>query len=355
MGLSRGGDDGAWRGSGTAPSLAGYAAGCMPVLPLSFLRWAPLLLLAPAAMASVCHDTAMQPPPARALAMAAAAQREHLAFGEQTMDAEGRLVESGRAEADDGRAAAFAPAPWQRVLGYWQAVDRPGARLPSLVRFGALRPADRTLLLQALNQASAARLQGLGVGPDQGLDAAELRAAATAVNRVAVIDTPWSAAFVSWLAREAGLAAGEFAFSEAHVDYAGAAWQAGAVEAAGGETRYAMRACDLARTAPRVGDLVCHARGAHSAPDSFAAIGAVLATRPTGGEPLPMHCDVVVKVDARGFGAIGGNVLQSVTARRLDFAPGTRVLDPSYFVEGCTGCVDRHMSRQPWSLLLQWR
>ena len=327
----------------------------VPRLLRSLLHAAPLLLAAPAAGAAACGDTALQPPPARALAMAAAARREHLAFGEQAMDAEGRLVESGRAEADDGRSPRFAPAPWQRVLGYWQAVERPGARLPSLVRFGALRPADRHLLLQALNQASAARLQGLGVGPDQGLEAAELHALATAVNRVAVIDTPWSAAFVSWLAREAGLAPDEFVFSEAHVDYASAAWQAGAAEAAGRATRQAMRACDLARTPPRVGDLVCHARGARSALDSFARLGEVLATRPTGGEALPMHCDVVVAVDARGFEAVGGNVLQSVTARRLDFAPGTRVLDPSYYLEGCTGCVDRHMSRQPWALLLQWR
>jgi hypothetical protein len=66
-----------------------------------------------------------------------------------------------------------------------------------------------------------------------------------------------------------------------------------------------------------------------------------------------------VAVDATGFDTVGGNVVQSVTLRRLAFAPGTKLLDPSYLPEGCTvgaaGCVDRHMSRQPWSLLLQWR
>ena len=44
--------------------------------------------------------------------------------------------------------------------------------------------------------------------------------------------------------------------------------------------------------------------------------------RVRSGSALPMHCDVVVGVDAQGFDAIGGNVLQSVTLRRLDFAPG---------------------------------
>jgi hypothetical protein len=114
-----------------------------------------------------------------------------------------------------------------------------------------------------------------------------------------------------------------------------------------------------------VGDLVCQARGAGAGLDTFDKIGEVLATRDVGGEALPMHCDVVVSVDAAGFDTVGGNVLQSVTRRRLDFAPGTLVLDPSYLPEGCAagttgttgmaGCIDRHMSRQPWSLLLQWR
>lgn len=310
--------------------------------------------------ASTCLQTATQvPAPARAIALAAAARQELQAFGDQTLDAEGRLVVAGNSEAEDTRAGLGDRPPWQRVLGYWAAVEPQDGFLPSQVRFGAWRPADRRLLVQAIGQASAERLQGLGVGPDEGLTSAEMRALQTAVNRVAVIDTPWSAAFVSWLARQAGLGAGEFVFSEAHADYAGAAWQAGMAEAAGRPTRYAMRACDIARTPPRVGDLVCQSRGARAGLDTFARIGEVLATRPTGGAALPMHCDAVVAVDAQGFAAVGGNVLQSVTQRRLDFAPGTSLLDPSYLAEGCAagtpGCIDRHLSRQPWSLLLQWR
>ena len=310
--------------------------------------------------AATCLRTATQvPAPPRAIAFAAAAQRELQAFGDQTLDAQGRLVVAGSSEAEDTRSGLGDRPPWQRVLGYWEAVDPQDGLLPSQVRFGAWRPADRRLLVQAIGQASEARLQGLGVGPDQGLEASEVRALQTAVNRVAVIDTPWSAAFVSWLARQAGLGDGEFVFSEAHADYAGAAWQAGVAEAAGRSTRYAMRACDITQTPPRVGDLVCQARGTRAGLDSFARIGEVLAARPSGGAALPMHCDAVVAVDARGFDAVGGNVLQSVTRRRLDVAPGTSVLDASYLAEGCTagtpGCVDRHLSRQPWSLLLQWR
>ncbi len=322
-----------------------------------------LLSVDGAAAASACLDTAAQVPPnARALAMADAARREHQAFGGQAMDAEGRLVEAGDSEAEDTRRSIWGRAPWQRVLGYWEAVDPPDGRLPYLVRFGALRPADRQLLKQALNQATSAHLQGLGVGPDQGLESAELRAVETALDRVAVIDTPWSAAFVSWLARQSGLGAGEFVFSEAHADYAGAAWQAGLDEAAGKVTRYAMRACDAARTPPRVGDLLCAARAAAAGLDDYDKIGAVLAHRRTRGAALPMHCDVVVAVDDAGFDIVGGNVLHSVSSRRFAFAPGTRLLDPSYLAAGCaesavtsSECLDRHMSRQPWSLVLQWR
>ena len=209
-------------------------------------------------------------------------------------------------------------------------------------------------------QATGVRLRG--TDPDAAPDASEPQSIDNALSRVAVIDAPWSAAFISWIAQRAGLGADEFVFSEAHADYAGAAWRAGLDEAANRSTRYAMRACDLMRTPPRVGDLVCQARGTGSGYDTFERIGEVLAQRPTGGEALPMHCDVVVGVDATGFDTIGGNVIQSVTLRRLAFAPGTRLLDRSYLPEGCTagatgvaGCIDRHMSRQPWSLLLQWR
>ena len=289
-----------------------------------------LLFLAAAAgnasAAPGCLATATQiPSPPRALAMAAFAQQEQQAFGNQTMDAEGRLTNAGDSEAEDMRRPPQNLAPWQRVLGYWQAT---GVRLR-------------------------------GVDTDQGADSSEPASIDAALSRVAVIDTPWSAAFVSWLARQSGLGPDEFVFSEAHVDYAGAAWKAGIDEAAGRATPYAMRACDLTLTPPRIGDIVCQARGAGAGIDTYGKIGEVLAQRPTGGDALPMHCDVVVAVDATGFDTVGGNLLQSVTLRRLAFAPGTRLLDPSYLPEGCTagapGCTDRHMSRQPWSLLLQWR
>ncbi|RYF34950.1 MAG: DUF2272 domain-containing protein [Comamonadaceae bacterium] len=309
--------------------------------------------------ADACFDTAERPASPRALALANAALQEHAAWGSQALDAHGRMTESGSSEAED-TPRTQGLAPWERVMRYWQAVDPATHRLPWSVRYGALRPADRTLLKSRIDQASSARLQGMGVGPDQGLPSDAAAALAVAVDRVAAVDTPWSAAFISWLARQAGLTDGEFAFSEAHADYAAAGWSATRRERAGLPVSDAMRACDLATTPPRVGDLVCQARGAAGdALDSFGALVEALSERGTDGGALPMHCDAVVSIDATGFDAVGGNVLQSVTRRRLDFAPGTRRLDASYLSNGCVpgtpDCPDRHMSRQPWSLLLQWR
>jgi len=309
--------------------------------------------------ASLCESTAAQASPARALSFAAMAQQQFVAFGSQTMDAQGRLTQAGSAEGEDFRTAADGIAPWERVMRYWGAVD-PDGRLPDAVRFGALRPASRQMIEGALGMVSTERLQGLGVGLGEGLRGADLQAVNTAIDRAAVIDTPWSAAFISWLARQAGLGAEEFTFSEAHADYAATAWAASRAEAGGIPTTSALRACDLTRTTPRVGDLICQARGDSTELDNFNAIGQALMSRRSGGSAVPMHCDVVVQVEVQQFDAVGGNVLQSVTRRSFEFAPGSLVLDPSYY-RGCDGqapagsCIDRHMSLQPWSLLLQWR
>ena len=316
-----------------------------------------------AALHTTCLAAASRPPPPRALAMAQAALAQHAAWGGATLDAHGRLTRSGAAEAEAGPRDADGLAPWQRVMQYWRAVDPAPEGLPHAVRYGALRPADRAQLQHELAQASSSRLQALAAASDlpitPGLSPGALQALQVAVDRVAVVDTPWSAAFVGWLARQAGLGENEFLFSEAHADYAAAAWEAGASEAAGQSTPYALRACDLARTPPRVGDLVCQTRAGEADLDRFDALAPALAARGTGGGALAMHCDVVARLDESGFDAIGGNVLQTVTLRRLDFAPSTQLLDPSYRASGCTpgssGCAERNLSRAPWSLLLQWR
>lgn len=115
--------------------------------------------------------------------------------------------------------------------------------------------------------------------------------------------TPWSAAFVSWLACEAGLVPAGFTRSASHHDYVAAA-----VRARGDHAGQAYVAYDLHEAVPEPGDLLCTAR----AGATFASIADV---RDGNSPSHALHCDLVVKADrdARRIHAIGGNVAHAVT------------------------------------------
>ena len=117
--------------------------------------------------------------------------------------------------------------------------------------------------------------------------------------------TPWSAAFVSWLACEAGLGP-RFRRSGSHHDYVSAAVRARDGNGSGDGHFYVAH--DLAEAPPAAGDLLCTAR----ADATFASIGDV---REGSSDSHALHCDLVVKTDpaARRLYAIGGNVAQAVT------------------------------------------
>jgi hypothetical protein len=115
---------------------------------------------------------------------------------------------------------------------------------------------------------------------------------------------PWSAAFIAWLARNAGLTPAEFPSTVLHWDY---------IErflASGERDPFAAR--DPARYAPRIGDLVCNARNSADAPD-FAEAAVDLASLRRG----PYHCDLVVFAQAGEIQTIGGNVGDVVALTRL--------------------------------------
>jgi len=108
---------------------------------------------------------------------------------------------------------------------------------------------------------------------------------------------PWSAAFISWLARGAGLTADEFPPAIAHWDY---------IEkflARDEGERFVAR--DPAAYAPRAGDLVCISRS--DAVREFAAL-----------HRGPYHCDVVVEAGNGAVEAIGGNVGDAVALTRVE-------------------------------------
>lgn len=128
---------------------------------------------------------------------------------------------------------------------------------------------------------------------------------------------PWSAAFVSWLARGAGHTADEFPQTVLHWDYIERFMRPRAGDVF--ETR------DPARHAPRVGDLVCNGRGGTA--DGAARVNGVLpfAELRRGA----YHCDLVVGALPGELQVIGGNVADVVAMSRLPVDADGRLLpDP---------------------------
>lgn len=287
-----------------------------------------LALPARAQPAAACGAELLQPRPAIAHTLAALAQHEHAQMGGALIDAGGGLIRSGFAEAERGRLPGAALPAWQRVWRYWHAV--PDFYDQHMAWMDALAP--------------------------------------TALQRVTLVDQPWSAAFISWLMREAGLRRQQFAFSASHHDYVRAAIDAAQAERDGSGTAYGWRACDLAQTPPRLGDLLCFARGQDASLDRFDALRAAVAQG-----PVSMHCELVVSQRARQIQTMGGNVLDTVVLRELDLQQdGSGLLWPAYLQatqrQQQRALVEQpppgqaqslwprtHLSEQPWSMLLQLR
>ena len=151
-----------------------------------------------------------------------------------------------------------------------------------------------------------------------------------AALRAAIIDTPWSAAFISYVIRQAGVGADAFQFANAHRAYIYDAFAASAAEPANQAGDRLYRACPLTTTKPRPGDLICQQREPALADASDEAVRERIRTELAGGTDARSirrtHCEVVAYVDARArkVYTIGGNVNQSVTARKLNLRRGLK-------------------------------
>lgn len=204
--------------------------------------------------------------------IAAVACAEHRLWYSPFIDADGRLASITVAEAENVRLRDGATPAWRRVADYWK-----GSGL--LWQMSAHAGANECAVPQPVPMQAAA-------------------------CRAFVVDTPWSAAFVSFVMARAGLPG--FAMSASHVDFVRGAW---------GAPANPYRLADPEREAPGAGDLLCFAR----APAALGYPGLLDLMRREPGAVLAMHCDIVVGADA-GSGRlhlVGGNVLQGVTARAL--------------------------------------
>jgi hypothetical protein len=273
-----------------------------------------------------CDATAAKPASELGRRIAQMAIDEFTRFGGHRIDSNGRLFHFGLTEAkhgDDGgdRQPSLGQLGWWQVLKYWRtlygndtldmieargysdaASSADGARIATLLRV------DAAPLLRAVENVADPEAREV------------LREAAL---RAAIIDTPWSAAFVSYVIRQSSVAANAFHFSNAHRDYIYEAFATSAAELSNAADERIYRACPP-NTRPRVGDLICHQREPALADASEQAvrerIRAELAGSPEARSVRRTHCDVVASIDARAHKMYGisGNVYQSVAARKLN-------------------------------------
>jgi hypothetical protein len=325
-----------------------------PALPRSLLAALVLAgaVLAPneavAAANPLCTATARHPAADPRIAAAIEeARREHRLFGGQTIERNGGLFRTGYDEAEWSHAPGESTAAWQRVASFWRSLSESDP--PDLMTSAGW--VDR---LAAEHDAAGHSGEPVPV------------AVREALMRAAIVDMPWSAAFISSLMKTAGFSREEFTFSDSHADYVGAAYDSNASEAAGDASPYAFRACDVATTPPRSGDLLCATRAGTASVASFEALGSALAAR-APGQAFPMHCELVVRSDQGGdakLETIGGNVVQSVTLSRMTLN-AHKVLGSAYFASPaqtarCAGVTTGarcrgHLSRRPWAVVLQFR
>lgn len=135
----------------------------------------------------------------------------------------------------------------------------------------------------------------------------------------------WSAAFISFVMRSAGVDAREFPPSAAHAFYLDALID----DAQRFPATAPFIPHEIAERSPQVGDLVCADR-------SRAPLASWRDRLRETGRFRPMHCDIVVRVGPGAIEAIGGNVRDAVTRSRFATDASGRLLprpadEPTWF------------------------
>jgi hypothetical protein len=276
---------------------------------------------------ATCDAAAAKPPGELGRRIAQVAIDEFNHFGGHRIDSHGRLFRFGLTEAeheeDDGgdRPANVGDLGWWQVMKYWRALfgDDPSDKIEARGYRDASTLTKEGQAAAVLRTSAADLLRAAESATDP--EAREiLREAAL---RAAIIDTPWSAAFISAVIRQAGVAPTAFRFANAHRVYIYDAFAASAAEPTGQAGERLYRACPLA-TRPRPGDVLCQHRERSLAEASDEAVRERVRSELDGPAEARTvrrsHCEVVAHVDAgaRKVYTIGGNVNQAVTARKLN-------------------------------------
>jgi hypothetical protein len=274
----------------------------------------PLLCCAihASAEADTCGDSGKAHP--LGVRIADAALNEYKEFNGHRINADGYLWKFGSVESemallhdpesgmpDTKRPGRFA---WRRIWEYWLTLDK---------HVSGEAQSRKVLSVPGLleNPATTERITGTSLGELFSSFAADDEKTGTVLRqaavRAALNDSPWSAAFISYLMDRLNLTDREFRYSSAHWQYVQRAFEH--------PEGFAYQACNPRRTVARVGDLLCYSRGRFPLRNFAEWRSAVQAP----GFATASHCEVVVNVDvdAKKMDTIGGNVLQSIAMRRL--------------------------------------
>jgi hypothetical protein len=277
---------------------------------------------------ATCSATAAKPPGELGRRIAQTAIDEFTSFGGHQIDADGRLFRFGLTEAeheeDDGgdRPASLGRLGWWQVMKYWRVLfgGDPADKLEVRGYGDASTSTQETQAAAVLRTSAVQLLRDV----ESVSDPAEREILREAALRAAVIDTPWSAAFISYVMRQSGVPADAFQFSNAHRAYIYDAFAASAAELTNQAGDRLYRACPVTATRPRAGDVICAQRESALADASDEAVRERIRTELGGSAEARSvrrtHCEVVAYIDARArkMYTIGGNVNQAVTARKLN-------------------------------------
>jgi hypothetical protein len=277
---------------------------------------------------AACDATAAKPAGALGQRIARTAIDEFTGFGGHEIDATGRIFHFGLTEAeheeDDAgdKPATLGRLGWWRVMKYWRTLYGDADTADKLEVRGyrdASTSSGGTKAAEVL-RTDALRLLRLA---DQASDPDDREILREAALRTAIVDTSWSAAFISYVVRQSGVSVEEFPFANAHRAYIYGAFATSAAELTNTAGHGIYRACPLS-TKPRVGDLICAQREAALADASDEAVRERIRGELAGSADARTvrrtHCEVIAYVDAhaRKVYTIGGNVNQAVTARKMN-------------------------------------
>jgi hypothetical protein len=283
---------------------------------------------------ATCDATAGEPASPLGQRIAQTAIDEFTSFGGHRIDSNGRIFRFGLTEAeheeDEGGSAeaSIGHLGWWHVMKYWRAVfdDGPADKLEVRGYRDASISTEHSQAAEVL-RTSAADLLRLA---DQVSDPQEREILREAAFRAAIVDTSWSAAFISYVVRQSGVSSNAFHFANAHRAYVYDAFATSTAEVAGKADEHIYRACPLA-TRPRVGDMICAQREPALVEASEEAVRERIRTELDGSPDARSvrrgHCEVVAYVDkgARKIYTIGGNVSQAVATRKLNLRRDGRI------------------------------